>query len=119
MVSPHRVHYTLYQAAKLLVDPGNGGTITVIRDLQLCEMVSTGASQTRTLTDPTKPGIRFTLRHLTDGGDIAVTGAHGLNVAGNTVATFAEAGDQLDLISVTHTTGYRWEILVNTGVTLA
>jgi hypothetical protein len=114
MVSPFRVHHALYQASKVIQDPGASGTITVIQDLQVCELVTLTA-ESRTLTVPTKPGIRFTLRMKTDGGDATVTTANGWNVTGNTIATFADVGDQLDLISVTHTTGYRWEILTNTG----
>lgn len=110
----HRVHYDLYRAAKQMADPGNAGTIRVTQDLQILEMVTTGA-ETRTLANPTKAGIRFVLRLLTDGGDAVVTAANGLNVTGNTQATFADAGDLLELISTSHTTGYRWEILINTG----
>ena len=110
----HRVHHDLYRASKKLADPGDGGTIRPIQDLQICEMV-TGGAETRTLSNPTKAGIRFVLRLLTDGGDAVVTAANGLNVAGNTVATFEDAGDLLSLVSVTHTTGYRWQIDVNTG----
>lgn len=110
----HRVHYDLYRAPKHMADPGNAGRITVSEDLQIMEMVST-APETRTLSNPTKSGVRFVLRLLTDGGDVVVTAANGLNVTGNTQATFADAGDLLELISVSHTTGYRWEILINTG----
>lgn len=116
MVSAVRTHHSLYKASKLLPDPGDGKIITVNLDLQTCELVTGASGETRTLTVPTKPGIRFTLRLLTDGGgDAVVTSANGMNVTGHTIATFADAGDQLDLISVTHTTGYRWEILTNTG----
>lgn len=97
-----------------MADPGNAGTIRVSEDLQICEMVSATA-ETRTLANPTKPGVRFVLRLLTDGGDVTVTAANGLNVTGNTVATFADASDMLSLVSVTHTSGYRWEIEVNVG----
>lgn len=110
----HRIHHDLYRAPKGLADPGNAGTIRVTEDLQICEMVS-AAAETRTLANPTKAGVRFVLRMLTDGGDITVTAANGLNVTGNTSAVFADVGDLLSLVSVTHTTGYRWEIEVNTG----
>jgi hypothetical protein len=63
------------------------------------------------------------LRLLTDGGgDAVVTAANGLNVAGNTVATFNDASDILSLVSVSTgvvLTPYRWQILVNTGVSLS
>lgn len=115
MTSPHQMHNILYRGSKVLVDPGDGGTIIVNQDLQICEMVSTGSGQTRILANPTKAGIRFVMRVLTDGGSIIVTAPRQLNVIGDTEVTMSDAGDLLSLISVTHTTGYRWEILVNTG----
>lgn len=81
MGSPLRLHHDLYRGPKITADPGNGKTIYPNKDLQICEMVSTGADETRTLANPTKPGIRFVLRMLTDGGDIVVTAANGLNTA--------------------------------------
>ena len=110
----HRIHHDLYAAPKIMADPGNAKTIRVTQDLQICEMVS-AASETRTLANPTKAGIRFVLRLLTDGGDVAVTAANGLNVTGNTVATFEEASDLLSLISVSTSSGFRWQIDVNVG----
>ena len=110
----HRVHHDLYRAPKGLSDPGNAGTIRVTQDLQIMEMVSVG-EKTRTLANPTKAGLRFVLRMLTDGGNITATATNGLNVTGNTAAVFADVGDLLSLVSVSHTTGYRWEIEINTG----
>lgn len=112
--SAHRILNTIKDADHVLSDPGAGKTIHTNEDLQICELV-TAAAEARTLANPTKAGNRLTLRMKTDGGDCTVTASNGLNVAGNTVATFADVGDQLDLISVSHTTGYRWEILTNTG----
>jgi len=115
----HRVHHDLYRGDKSMRDPGNAGIIRVTEDLQICEMVST-AAQTRTLANPTKSGIRFVLRLMTDGGDVVVTASNGFNVAGETTATFADASDLLSLISVKHTTGYRWEVFEgNVGVTIS
>ena len=115
-MSIHSIHHDLYKAAKGLADPGDGGTIRPVQDLQVCEMVTTGA-ETRTLLNPTKPGIYFTLRLLTAGGDAVVTAENGLNVTLNTEATFDAAGEALELISVTKVanTTYRWEILNNIG----
>jgi hypothetical protein len=112
MPSQHRVHAALYEADKLLTDPGDGKTIHVREDLQICEMVST-AAQTRTLAAPRKSGIRFVLRLMTDGGDIVVTVTNGLNNAGESKATFGDASDLLSLISVeTATLGtFRWQIM--------
>jgi hypothetical protein len=112
MPSQHRVHHALYQASKVLTDPGNGGTILVTEDLQICEMVS-AAAETRILANPTKSGIRFVLRLMTDGGDVVVTASNGFNNAGESKATFNDASDLLNLISVeTATRGvFRWQIM--------
>ena len=116
----HRIHYDLYRAPKGMADPGNAGRINVTKDLQICEMTTGASGETRTLVDPTKAGIRFVLRLLTDGGgDAVVTAAAGLNVTGNTVATFNDASDILSLMSVSTSSGYRWQVLVNTGVSLS
>ena len=119
MVTPHRVHHDLYGGSKDLADPGDAGEIRVSEDLQICEMVSARA-ETRTLIAPSKPGIRLILRALTAVGAITVTAAEGFNVAGETEATFGQAADFLSLISVTTSTGFRWEIMEgNVGVTVA
>lgn len=110
----HRILNTIKEADHVLADPGAGKTIYTNEDLQICEMV-TAAAEARTLANPTKAGNRLTLRLKTDGGDCVVTASNGFNVAGNTVATFADVGDLLELISVSHTTGYRWEVLINFG----
>src|SRR3990167_1653364 len=78
----HRIHHDLYKGPKLLKDPGNAGIIRAAADLQICEMVTGASGETRTLANPTKPGIRFVLRLKTDGGgDAVVTAPAGLNVA--------------------------------------
>lgn len=112
MPSQHRVHAALYQADKVLSDPGDGKTIRVKEDLQICEMVSV-AAETRALAAPTKSGIRFVLRLKTDGGDIVVTTPNGFNHAGESKATFNDASDLLSLVSVeTATRGtFRWQIM--------
>lgn len=110
--SPHRVHHDLYRGPKILADPGNGGIIRASADLQICELVS-ATTETRTLANPTKPGIRLIIRMLTDGGNIVLTAENGLNAALDTDATFADAGDFMELVSVTlvANTSYRWEDL--------
>jgi hypothetical protein len=110
-MDPHRIHRDLYESDHTLTDPGNGGTIRVTGDMMICEMVSV-AAETRILAAPTKSGIRFVLRLMTDGGDIVVTVTNGLNHAGENKATFADASDFLSLISVeTATPGtFRWQI---------
>ena len=126
-MQPQNIHHNLYRGPKTLDDPGTGNTIRATEDLSICELVSVGADETRTLANPTKPGIRLTMRMLTDGGDVVVSVANGVNVALETNVTFADAGDFLSLISVTKTAKsplsaatHRWQILDgNIGVTLA
>ena len=113
-INSRRILNAIHDADHSLNDPGPGGLIDPFGDMQICEL-STASSETRTLANPTKPGIRFTLRMKTDGGDCTVAVSNGLNVAGDTQAVFADVGDLLEMVSVSHTTGYRWEILVNTG----
>ena len=125
-MQPQNIHHNLYQGPKMLADPGNGNTIRAIGDLSICELVSTEADETRTLANPTKAGIRLTMRMLTDGGDVIVTASNGLTVSLNTYVVFDDAGDFLSLISVTKTVGsstsaatYRWQTLYgNIGVTV-
>ena len=108
----HRIHSDLYRVPKSMIDPGDAGTIRVTEDLQILEMVSATA-ETRTLAAPTKSGIRFALRLMTDGGDVVVTTPNGFNNAGENKATFGDASDMLNLISVeTATLGtFRWQIM--------
>lgn len=111
-MDPHRIHRDLYESDHSLTDPGNAGTIRVTEDLQICEMVSV-AAETRTLAAPTKSGIRLVLRLKTDGGDVVVTASNGFNNAGESKATFNDASDLLNLLSVeTATPGtFRWQIM--------
>lgn len=117
-MDPHNIHRHLYEVDRIIPDPGDGKTITVREDLSICELVSV-AAETRILANPTKSGIRFILRMKTDGGDIVVTASNGFNAtAGETKATFNDASDLLNLISVEKTAAtatspavFRWQIM--------
>jgi hypothetical protein len=110
-MDPLNIHKHLYDVHHELPDPGDGGTIRFKGDLMICEMVSV-AAETRTLAPPSKSGLRAILRMKTDGGDIVVTQANGFNNDNETKATFNDASDLLNLISVeTKTAGtFRWQI---------
>ena len=114
-MSAHNAPYKMAQGPIDKIDPGNGGTITINDYGGIVELVSVGADETRTLAAPGKAGILATVRMKTDGGDIVMTVTNGVNVAGNTACTFDAVGEQLFMISVSHTTGFRWEIITNTG----
>lgn len=111
-MDPHNIHRHLYEVDRIIADPGDGKTIHVREDLSICELVS-AAAETRTLAAPTKSGIRFILRLKDDGGDVVVTTPNGFNNAGESKATFNDASDLLNLISVeTATRGtFRWQIM--------
>lgn len=113
-MSGHNTPYHMYQGPLSVPDPGDGKNIAINRYGAIVELVS-AAGETRTLAAPSKAGVLATIRMKTDGGDIVLTASAGLNVAGNTTATFADVGDQIVLLSVSAASGYRWEILVNTG----
>ena len=96
----HRILKTLYEAFTpvigpgILADPGDAGTIDPEMNFQICEMTSGATNETRTLANPSRAGIRFVLRLLTDGGgNVVVTASNGLNVLLETEATFADASD--------------------------
>lgn len=113
-VNARRILNAIRDADHVLNDPGAGGLIDPFGDLQICEL-TTSAAESRTLANPTKAGIRLTLRMKTDGGDCTITVGNGVNVDGDTQAVFANVGDQLELISVSTEIGFRWEVLVNAG----
>jgi len=125
MPTAHRIHHDLYDGPKTLDDPGDGGVIRAVEDLSICEMVSGTVAESRTLANPSKPGLRLVLRMVTNGGGaITVTAANGLTVSLSTSTVFNAVGDMLSLISVTHTVGdprtYRWQTEDgNVGVTIA
>ena len=110
----HNAPRNLVQASLDQVDPGDAGTISIVKYGAIVELVSE-AAETRTLASPLRPGILATIRMKTDGGDITMTAGGTLNVAANNTAVFADVGDQLVLLSVAASSGYRWEIVVNTG----
>jgi hypothetical protein len=104
--------------AKAIADPGTGLAIPVTRD-GVCNLTSAGAGETRTVAIPTYIGQRLTLHHDTDGGAIAITFASAINQAGNTIGTFTEVDDFLELVGVTKGGTRCWRIVANDGVALS
>lgn len=103
--------------SNLITDPGNTGAIPVTAS-GTCNLVTAGA-ETRTLAAPTKAGQMLCLNFQTDGGDCVITCATGVNQAGNTSLTFADAGDNLVLIAGRSGANLRWRVVCNDGITLA
>lgn len=80
-------------------DPGSGGTIDVKKS-GVCNLVSAGA-EARSLPAPLYPFQMIMLIMDTDGGNITVTAASAINQTGNTIMTFANAGEAILLIAGT------------------
>ena len=113
-MSGHRVAHDMAKAPLHQISKTAGETIVIDRYGQIVE-IETGGAEARTLANPSRAGIRAFIRMKADGGDATMTASNGLNVAGNTTAVFADVGDMLEVLSVSHTSGFRWEILLNTG----
>lgn len=107
------------QAEFLLEDPGNGNAIpSPIKHGGVVPLI-TAAAETRTLEDPERPGLQITLCFRTDGGDCVVTADTAINQAGNTVMTFADAGDEITLRAIRVGTANVWRVASNDGVALS
>ena len=100
-------------------DPGDGNSFdTKGRSLIRFDMVSTGASETRTLPLPSSAGQIVTLIHAVDGGDIDITVTSGFDSSGNTAINTTTAGDFVTFISTMTAAGtFRWRIMGFEGMT--
>jgi len=96
-------------------DPGDAKTITILQWGQICSVVTAGA-ETRTLAQPTKPGMECKIVLDTDGGDLTLTVTGGYNQDGNTSITFDTAGDWVKFHSVKVGASYYWRVLGSEGV---
>lgn len=107
---------------RIVADPGTGVAIPVTSSADI-QIVTGGAGETNTLADPPAAllGGFLHLRMLTDGGgDRVITAASPVNATGNTILTFAEAGDDILLQAGRDAAGaYRWVVAQNDGVALS
>lgn len=108
----------LYPKAPVaIVDPSDAGALTADRSATIA-LTSTGVVDTRTLAIPSIAGITLLLSFDVDGGDLAVTCAGAINVAGNTVMTFDTAGEYIKLEAATVAGALVWRVIANDGVDL-
>lgn len=115
-MTPANVLQQMFRTEYRVPYPGNGKTLRVDRQFSVCPIVTTGASESLTVAAPTKAGLRLTIIHDTDGGDVSVTVTGGYDAAGNTIASFYAAGDYLCLLSVKIGATYRWQVVSFYGV---
>ena len=102
-------------ALYIIPDPGDEGEIKIDRNFGIVPLV-TAAAETRTLAAPHKAGLRVTLAFQTDVGDCVVTVATAVNEGGNTILTFANAGEAISLESIAVGTVFAWRVSWNDGV---
>jgi hypothetical protein len=103
-------------------DPGNAGTITPTFSMQVVQLVTAGAGETRTVSAPTFAiGGELYIVHKTDGGDAALTFASDFDDSGNDVMTFTDAGDWA-LMKVGYANGSTtkaWRYVAGEGLSLS
>lgn len=104
----------------LVADPGTAAAIPVTNSIQIDLTIGTGA-ETNTLAIPTAIGQRILIIADTVGmgGSRAITAAAAINQAGNTIMTFAQALDFIELVAVNTGGALRWRVAANDGVALS
>jgi len=106
--------------AVVVADPGDAGAIPVDASADISVSTASGAGETNTMAVPAALGLTIHIAmDVDDGFDRVITVASPVNQAGNTVLTFADAGDSIVLMSVKKGAVFGWVILVNDGVALS
>jgi len=106
-------------AGVLIADPGDAAAIPVTYN-GVCAMTTGSDGETGTLAIPATIDDELTLSLDVDGGgDRVVTAASAINAAGNTIMTFADAGDLIMLKAIQVGGVLAWRIVENEGVALS
>jgi|DEB0MinimDraft_3_1074331.scaffolds.fasta_scaffold00047_19 hypothetical protein len=102
-----------------VADPGDAAAIPVNRSGTVA--IATGAGgETNTLAIPGFLGQRLILTMDVDGGgDRVITAASAINATGNTVMTFGDARDTIELVAIQLAGVLAWEVAFNSGVALS
>jgi len=104
--------------AVAVADPSDAGALPVTKSATIA-LTSTGVVDTRSLAIPAVAGTTLLLSFDVDAGDLAVTCAAGINVAGNTVMTFDTAGEYIKLEAAQVAGALVWRVIANDGVVLS
>jgi len=118
-MSANTLLYQLMQAETKNLDPGDGGSLSSKNKGIAHYAFVTATAETRALLAPLREGLIMRLSLDTDGGDCVVTSAVAINVAGNTIMTFADARDTITLVSIISGGTLYWSVMGNDGVDLS
>ena len=123
MSSAHRIGRDLYRAyegvgAGIGRDPGASGTITPIKWGEFYPIV-TATAETRTLSQPSRPGVLTTVCLSEDGGDMTLTVSGGYNNDDDTAIVFGDAGDMVVFLSIQEGTSFFWRVIAQEGTDVA
>lgn len=103
------------QGPAVIADPGDAGAIPVTAS-GVVALTSAG-SETRTLAIPTFRGQRLLLYMTVDNGAIAITVASAINETGNTVITFDDPGETIELTAIDIGGTLAWRVTAVDGAT--
>lgn len=112
-MSAHNALQENYLGQSVKADPGNGGTMVVDRSVCVFDVVTAGASETRTLGRPTRSGCRCVVHHKTDGGDFTLTVTGNFNEDGDSTINLTEAGQFIEFVSLFDGTDFFWRKTVD------
>lgn len=102
-----------------VADPGTGAAIPLNSSAYIA-LTTGGSGETNTLAIPQFVGQELVLALDTDGGgNRVVTASQAINATGDTVMTFADAGDAIELTAITVGGALRWRVMGNEGVALS
>lgn len=100
---------------RVIADVGDAVAIPVTSSLYM-PITTGGVGETNTLAIPTFAGQRMVLSFDVDGGgDRVITAASAINVAGNTIMTFATARQNVELVAIQLAGVLAWEVVGNNG----
>ena len=103
-----------------LADPGTAQAIPVTRSASIPLTIGSAGAETNTLAIPTFKGQMLTIWADAVGtGTRAITAAQAINQAGNTVMTFAQVRDAIQLCAISVGGALRWQVVANDGVALS
>lgn len=114
----HRSLTDLHLADFLLDDPGDAGTIKTSRDRAVC-LLTSSTSETRTLNNPIKAGLRLTLALTSYGGAIQVSTQDStpLDANSNSAVVLTAAGSWVDLLALDIGGTLQWRVTGHEGTT--